>query len=173
MAKLITAFVPYSGNEFTRKTVDQLQATGLVAKVYLLTTGETHVDITGCKALNVDSLFSSQTFRLMTKQCRSPYLLLIIHDTLIEFGQFGIDRLLAIAEGTGSGLVYADYHDMKEGIRTPHPVIDYQLGSIRDDFNFGSVMLFNAEAFKRAVAKHAKAEYQYRRKTPTCEWSQG
>ncbi len=161
MAKPITAFVPYSSNEFTRKTVEQLQATGLVAKTYLLTTHKTSGDIVGCKTLKVDALFSSETFRLMVKKCQSSFMLLVIHDTLIEFGQFGIERLLAVAEQTGSGLVYSDYYDMKEGMRTPHPVIDYQLGSIRDDFNFGSVLLFNAEVLKRTVAKHAKAECKY------------
>lgn len=38
-----------------------------------------------------------------------------------------------------------------KGERTPHPVIDYQLGSVRDDFDFGSLLMFRTDYLKRAI----------------------
>ena len=83
---------------------------------------------------------------------------MVIHDTTIEFGQFALERLLSVAELTGSGLVYSDYYDVQGGQRVSHPMIEYQLGSIRDDFNFGSVLLFDSQALKAAAAAMPAAE---------------
>lgn len=50
-------------------------------------------------------------------------------------------------------MVYADrYEETKEGIY-PHPVIDYQPGSVRDDFDFGSLVMYRTEAFRQATAE--------------------
>jgi hypothetical protein len=56
-----------------------------------------------------------------------------------------------VAGDTGAGIVFSDYYDMKEGKRTPHPVIEYQFGSLRDDFNFGSLVLLDGEMVKKAL----------------------
>ena len=97
----------------------------------------------------------------MASAVRTPYCLFILHDTEISFGQFGIERFQRIAESTGSGLVYSDYYDMKEGKRTPHPVIEYQAGSLRDDFNFGSVVLMDAARMKKAAAVIGREKLQF------------
>jgi hypothetical protein len=161
MAKPITAFIPYSGNDFTRRTVEQLHSSGLVDKVHLLTTGGAQPDIEGCKMLMVESLVGSKPLRLIAEKTKSLYTLLVVYDTLIEFGQFALERFLSVAETTGSGLVYSDYYDIKDGKSTAHPVIDYQLGSIRDDFNFGSMLLFNSGTLKHVVQKQHKADSKY------------
>ncbi|MBM2841429.1 MAG: putative glycosyltransferase, partial [Bacteroidetes bacterium] len=122
MAKPITAFVPYCGSDFTRRIVDQLLASGLVGKIYLLATGDVKTDVDGARVLRVDSLFGSDTIRSIAKKSTTPYTLFITHDTAIEFGQFGVGRLVSVAEMSGSGLVFSDYFDIKDGKRTPHPV---------------------------------------------------
>ena len=161
MAKLITACIPYSGNAFTRTTAEQLQHSGLVEKVYLLTTVDGISPIDGCATLPVNSLLGSHTMHLIAGRVATPYTLLLIHDTLIEFSQFGLERFLAVAESTGAGLVYADYYDIKDGRRTPHPVIDYQLGSVRDDFDFGSVLFLDSASVRESVAGRKAADYMF------------
>jgi hypothetical protein len=121
MSNPITAFIPYSGQQFTKATIEQLQDSGFVEKIFLLTTGAEGLSINGCESLPID------------------------------FGQFAIERFLSVAETTVSGLVYSDYYDIKLGVRTAHPVIDYQEGSVRDDFSFGSVMLLNSVILKEAA----------------------
>lgn len=153
MERKITAFIPYSGNDFTRKTVSDLEKSGLVDKCYLIVTSDVASTIEGCEIIKVESLFSAQTISALKEKSNAGYTLFITQDNLIEFGQFGVERFLHVAEDTGAGLVYSDYYEVKEGQRTAHPVIDYQVGAIRDDFNFGYVYFFNTNALKQAVKK--------------------
>jgi len=60
--------------------------------------------------------------------------------------------MVALCNDTASGMVYADFFDRKEALLIPHPLTDYQEGSLRDDFNFGPLLLFRAEAWRDAVS---------------------
>ncbi|MCU7496123.1 MAG: glycosyltransferase family 2 protein [Ignavibacteria bacterium] len=153
MDRKITAFIPYSGNDYTRKTVSELVNSGLVDKCYLIATSEVGNNIEGCEIIKVESLFSSETISQLKEKSNADYTLFITQDNLIEFGQFGIERFLHVAEDTGAGLVYSDYYEVKEGKRSALPVIDYQVGSIRDDFNFGYVYFFSTKALKEVAGE--------------------
>lgn len=160
MAKPITAFIPYSGQSFTRATIDQLHVSGLVEKVFLLTSGAEGLRIAGCESLPIDAITSSRTMQQIAKRAKTHYTLFLLHDTAVEFGQNGLERLQQVAEMTVSGLVYSDFYDMRLGARSPHPVIEYQEGSIRDDFDFGSLLLFNSVIFREAADAIAESEYK-------------
>ncbi len=157
----ITAFLPYTGMAYTRQTVAELLASGYVERVVLLTTGDTAGPVEGCTLLTVDSLHSTRTMVLIGKELRTPYALFLLHDTQITFGQFGIERLWSVAAQTGAGLVFSDYYDMKGDVRTPHPVIEYQAGSLRDDFTFGSVVLLERNALRRALRNAGRHKFSY------------
>ncbi len=161
MSKPITAFVPFSGGEFTRRTVEQLKDLSQVGKIFLLESRESPRGLEGFESLMVDSLTGTDAVQLMIERCKTSHAMVILHDTPIEFGRFCIERLLAIAEETGSGLVYSDYLEMDEEKLTPHPLIDYQLGSVRDDFDFGSVVLFSLKALEYAARVRGKQEYRH------------
>ncbi len=161
MPKPITAFLPYSGQQFTKTTIEQLQQSGLVERVFLFVTGTDDVHVPGCDSIAVPSLTGSKAMSMMARKASTPYTMLILHDTEIDFGQFGVDRFAGTARSTDAGMVYSDYYDIKLGVRTPHPVIDYQLGSVRDDFNFGSVVLLDSARLKEAAAQLAGTEYLY------------
>jgi hypothetical protein len=161
MKKQITAFIPYSGQDFTRATVAQLQQIGLVAKISLLTTRETVPSIEGTTVLGVQSLLGSQTRALLAHRARTRYILFLLHDTAIDLGEHALERFVQVADMTGAGCVYADYVDLKEGARTPHPVIEYQSGSIRDDFNFGSLLLLRTETVQSAEREIRSPDVTY------------
>ena len=152
MPKPLTVFLPYSGQEHTRRTIDQLKQSPIVERICLLATGSVSALPEGCVRLAVDSLYGSRTMQAIARKSTTPYTLLVIHDTTIEFGPLALERLLTVAGLTGAGMVYSDYHDIQGGRRVSHPVIEYQLGSIRDDFNFGSVLLFDTKTLKAAAA---------------------
>lgn len=160
MSKAVTAIIPFSGNEFTRQTVEQLQRTGVVEKIYLLESGGANPKIEGAESISIDSLFASTTVGVINR-VTTPFTLWLLHDTPIELGQFGLGRMAQVAEATGSALVYSDYYDLKAGKRTAHPLVDYPFGAIRDDFNFGSFLLFNTAAAKDALDELAKGEYKF------------
>lgn len=160
MNRPITACVPYTGNAATRRTVDQLRQSGVVGRILLLA-GAGVEPLEGCDTLTIDATMSAATMRAMASAVKTPYCLCILHDTEISFGQFGIERFLGIAESTGAGFLYSDYYDVKEGSRTPHPVIEYQAGSLRDDFNFGSVVLMDSARMKKAAAATGREKFQF------------
>jgi GT2 family glycosyltransferase len=161
MPKPVTVFLPYGGQEHTRRTIDQLKQSPLVEKICLLSTPAAGEPPAGCERLAVESLYGSRAMRAIAAKAGTPYTLLVIHDTTIEFGQFCLERLLSVAQLTGSGMVYSDYHDIQDGKRVSHPVIEYQAGSLRDDFNFGSVLFFDTKALQAAASACRKENFRY------------
>lgn len=159
--KPLTAFLPYSGQEFSRATVSQLRQSGLVARIFLLTTDETVLPIQGATVLGIQTLLGSRTRGLLARRVRTPYILFLLHDTAIDLGQHALERFIQVAGMTGAGCVYSDYFDMKGETRTPHPVIEYQSGSVRDDFNFGSLVLLRTEAVQSAEREVRASEYSF------------
>ena len=85
---------------------------------------------------------------------KARYLLAVTAEKEIRINDGAIRRLLQIAEDTQAGLVYADYLIEKENELIPRPLIDYQPGSIRDDFNFGYALLFSTAAIKTILKKY-------------------
>ncbi|MDP4115470.1 MAG: glycosyltransferase family 2 protein [Bacteroidota bacterium] len=152
MSKQIVAFLPYGGNSFTKKTVDNLLDTGLVKKIFLLTQSDAP-KIDGAQIIKTETPFGSKTMQIIAEKAKDEFALLLTNDTLIEFGQFGLERLLNVAKNTEAGIVYSDYYEIKGTERTAHPVTDYQFGSVRDDFNFGPILLFGAGKLAKALKK--------------------
>ncbi|MFV0590864.1 MAG: glycosyltransferase family 2 protein [Draconibacterium sp.] len=79
------------------------------------------------------------------------YALILTKNTKFSFGQFAMERMIGVAEATGAIKVYSDYYEIKDGQLSAHPVIDYQEGSLRDDFNFGPLVLYRADTLKQAI----------------------
>ncbi|WP_414647304.1 glycosyltransferase family 2 protein, partial [Dysgonomonas sp. UBA7698] len=71
-----------------------------------------------------------------------------------------LDRMLQIAADSGAGMVYADHYQIANNEKKNSPVITYQKGSLRDDFNFGSVLIYKSDRLKKAVA-NMETEYKF------------
>ena len=67
-------------------------------------------------------------------------------DTLIP-AYNGIRRIEKIINSTGAKMVYSDYHIEHDGLEERCPLIDIQLGSLRDGFNFGPLIAFEKKTF--------------------------
>lgn len=99
------------------------------------------------------ALPSSSALKELAQLCSTDYLVLIDNSKSIQLGQFAIERLLQAAQASGAVMVYADHYRKKEGQILQWPLIDYQFGSLRDDFDFGPLLLLQTKAFKAAVAE--------------------
>ena len=158
--KKISCFIPYAGKEQVEKTVAGLQATGLVKEIYLVTTNKELEELPGCNRIWVEYPFSSMAMQLMAQNATGDYTLLYTKETTLEMGMFALERMIHISEDSNAGMVYADHYQIADGKQTNAPVIDYQFGSLRDDFNFGSVLLFDTEKLKEAAAR-MKSDYNF------------
>jgi hypothetical protein len=158
--KQINCFLACNNADETFKTVEQIRQSPLVQAIYLLVKNSTDTQIDGCQNIEIDSLQSAETIRKIADKSATAYSLIYTKDSTLELGQFALERFYRIAEDTQAGLVYSDYYEIKDGVRSNHPVIDYQEGSLRDDFNFGSVLFYNAANLKKAVAETTE-NYQF------------
>ncbi len=160
----INCFIPFQSNEQVQQTVAELKQSPLVHNIYLLCSplGNASLNeaLSGCKVIKVDNLTSSATMADIAQQSDADFSLIYTKYTSLRLGQYALERLCRIASDTAAGMVYSDYYQVVNGVSSPLPVNDYQLGSIRDDFNFGSVLLFNAELLKKTVA-NTSAQYLY------------
>jgi len=157
---VINCFLACNNVTETLKTIEQIKQSSLVQAIYLLVKKENNIQIDGCTTLEIDSLQSAETIRKIAEKSDAAYSLIYTKDSTLELGQFAIERFYRIAEDTQAGLVYSDYFEIKDGVRSNYPVIDYQEGSLRDDFNFGSVLFYNAANLKKAIAETTE-NYQF------------
>lgn len=158
--KQINCFIAFKDAAQTRETVENLLQSATVNKVYLLATEPTNETVPGCEMLFIDAMNSSATVRKIAEKSDTEYSLIYTKFTTLEPGQYALERFLKVASDTGAGLVYSDYYQIADGVRSNLPVIDYQQGSLRDDFNFGSVLFYNASCLKKAVEETTQ-EYKF------------
>jgi hypothetical protein len=157
---VVNCFLACNNTAETLKTIEQLKQSSLIQTIYLLVKSGSNIQLNDCHTIEIDSLQSSETIRKIAAKADTAYSLIYTKDTTIELGQFAVERFYHIASDTQAGLVYSDYYEIKDGVRSNHPVIDYQEGSLRDDFNFGSVLFYNSESLKKAVAE-TSVNYQF------------
>ena len=115
---------------------------------------------TGVTILSGVSLRSTQTLRSIAEAVSQKYILIYTKDLPLEMGLFALDRMIAVAEDTKADMLYADHYEVVDGQRKKHPVIDCQKGALRDDFDFGSVLVFRTASFRRAV-RSMEADYEW------------
>lgn len=115
---------------------------------------------TGVTILTGVSLRSTETLRSIAEAVSEKYMLIYTKDMPLEMGMFALDRILCIAEDTGTDMLYADHYKMVDGQRKKHPLIACQKGALRDDFDFGSVLVFKSSSFRRAV-RAMETDYEF------------
>ena len=106
---------------------------------------------TGVTILSGVSLRSTQTLRSIAEAASEKFILIYTKDLPLEMGLFALDRFIAVAEDTKADMLYADHLELIDGQRRKHPLIECQAGALRDDFDFGSVLVFRTSSFRRAV----------------------
>ena len=152
MRQAIDCFIPYVDAAQAKATIDGLRESALVNNIYLLATDAAATAVEGCTMVHIDALNSSDTMLKIAEAAKAPYTLLYTKYNNLVMGYFALDRFVRLAGDSKAGMMYADSYTVIEGKKSNAPVIDYQEGSLRDDFNFGSVLFFNTEVLKKAAA---------------------
>lgn len=152
MEKPITSFILFKDTKWLCKTAVSLRKSGVVERIVIVG-GEDPRGATCCpdtSFLQAAVITSTAAIKAMAELADSEFILIYTKAFPLQVGQFALQRMLQVCDNTDAGMVYSDYYENKDGQLTSHPVIDYQEGSLRDDFNFGSVMLFKTSAFREA-----------------------
>ena len=156
--KRIEAFILYSDPAKASLTISQLEASGVVSKCYALTVKSEQS--AACEVIKVDSFDSTAAIKAIAEKATADYTLLYRNGDALRLGYHALQRMLKIADDSGAVMCYADRYQERNGIQTKAPVIDYQQGSLRDEFEFGSLILIKTEALKQ-VASAMTGAYSY------------
>jgi len=149
--KKITCFIPYGSQEETLATVGELRKSELVSQIYVVCNGEQNCKVEGAEVLKSEPMTNGKTVKRMAELANTSYTLIYLRTGILKLGQLALERFTQIADDTQSGLVYSNYLAIKNGKVENQPVIDCQEGSLRDDFNFGSVLFYRTEIMKKAA----------------------
>lgn len=145
----INCFIPFQSVSQVKETVLSLKESELVNKIYLLKENDNQETIEGCDILDIDTLRSTATIKKIVSKADAEYTLIYTKSANLRLGMFALDRMLQIAEDSGAGMVYADHYQIANNEKKNSPVITYQKGSLRDDFNFGSVLIYKSDRLKK------------------------
>ena len=105
-------------------------------------------------------MFDSKKIKQQALQATGEYTLMQIKDTDVQWGYLAQERMRQVLEATGAAMAYSDRYVVKNGQREQAPTIDYQLGSLRDDFDFGALVVIRTSALKEAASR-MKTDYRF------------
>lgn len=109
-------------------------------------------------AIYVDGRGSTSDLCAAASGIGTEYVMLCLRHRKIDIQDGAVRRFVQVADMTGAAMLYSDC--MENG--QDHPLIDCQAGSLRDDFDFGPVLLFRTSSFLDALeAQKAEACYRY------------
>ena len=160
MDKEITCFIPSSDKESIGFTTSSLRSTGAVENIIVLGNEEIDYGNSGLSFIKSNGFTSTASVKKMSDIAKTDYILIYSKAFQLDLGTFALERMVQVCEDSGAGMVYSDYYERKLTNLSPHPVIDYQEGSFRDDFNFGSVILYKTSAFREAC-KRMDTEFKF------------
>ena len=164
MNKTITCFIPYGSENQINKTIRHLQECSTVDRIFLLPTSPVpNLSLPDkCYILPSSAPESVERYKQVALYANTPFTLICTQVQDLEFGYMALERMCDYLSAPQCSMVYADHYKTIKGERTPHPVIDYQPGSVRDDFDFGSLLMFRTDYLKRAINEiEAEKEYQH------------
>ena len=141
----IDCFIPFVNDSQVAATVKDLQS---------------QEEVAGITLLDAATFKSTASVRKIAQAATAPFTMIYTKTTDLSFGRFALERFLAIAEDSSAAMVYSDHFKEVGGERTFAPVIDCQQGALRDDFDFGSVLVYRTSALKEAVSR-MDVDYEY------------
>ena len=149
MREKIDCFLPAVDERVAKENASQLRNSKTIQNITFLET----------------SLQSSNALMKVAENAKADYVLLLTKPVNVSLGQGALDRMLRVASDSNAAMVYSDYiskktHDGKV-VLEKHPTIDYFLGSIRDDFDFGSLWLFKTSLLHTFAMQAGEHDYQY------------
>lgn len=166
---MITVCLINDRNKYLLNIVKDLTKHDLVKEVLLLEPAyrmpskgrrEKQNKIPNSKSVRITNPHSSKTLEKLSSRVQTDYLFFITQETKIEFVSRSLERFYNVADSTKSGLIYSDYYQIFDNRTENNPTIEYQLGSIRDDFNFGPILFIKIKALRKYV-KQNKQDYKY------------
>lgn len=153
MKNSVTIFFQQGSPKQLSKTIKHFNESSLVKEIIIISADEKFSSFEKARVIHSTYFKSSEAVKLIAQYSSTDYTLIIFDENSIRPGQFSLERLYQIAENTSASMVYSDFYEEDKDKLVPHPVIDYQQGSLRDDFDFGKLLFIKTELIKKIAAK--------------------
>ena len=151
MQNIVTVFIPHTNLKENEKTIKRFQVLPLVKEVIIISTDEKIKSFENARFIFSQNRNGSQTVKLMSDYSSTEFTVFLPEGKSIIPGQFFLERFFQVAKNTNASLLYSDYYEREKGKISQHPVIDYQEGSLRDDFDFGQLLFIKTDLLKKIV----------------------
>ena len=176
MREKIDLFLPCEDLMVAQEALTELHDNKTVQHINLLVSSDfaaQHQVPDGCTFVVIDRLESSNTITSIAENTDADYVIICTKTTPIKWGLYALERFLRTADDTGAVMIHSDHYSMVKDERLSqdgtsavgklekHPVIDYQEGSLRDDFDFGSLWLIKSQCLRDYAAQTDRVDYLY------------
>ena len=148
----ICAFIPYLNGSVFGDLIQKLSDSPLIEKMFIFSKLNLGLKNERVEEISIDHFKSTNSIKVITELAESEFVLLVTKPVEINLGPYSLERFLRVAQDTQAGILYSNYYEVKNDITQQHPTIDYQLGSIRDDFDFGPLLFINSTVLKNAAS---------------------
>lgn len=152
--KPITLITIYNNEPFFTQTMDVLLNSGVVEEVCIVTKKTLRYTKPEYRLFKAQSIFSQKVLSHILSEIRTPYFLLMPVAKAIEITVNELERMIDAMVSSRAGLVYSDFIVKENRGKFVHPLNDYQLGSVREDFNLGTILLFSTSSVQGALEKY-------------------
>jgi hypothetical protein len=152
--KPLTIITTYNCEPHFEKALLSLTTSEFIEEVLIVCPETIDIKIPKCRILTGGALQSQKVLSQIINEAKTRYLLFLTGARQITIEPGALEKLVVAARATKAGIVFSDFYDEGGQGRALHPLSGYQLGSVRDDFDFGSVMVFSTEAVRAALLKY-------------------
>jgi len=165
---MITVILPHGKRSDFEALFRQFVDSDRVDKIFLLYEGP-HISVPKkCEVVKARTVQIGSILHRLLKKIRSRYALVVTEASSIRLDAGCLERFLEVAESTRAGILYADFRESlpsREGAPSSphaplrlHRLIDYQFGSIRDDFDFGPLLFFSTHAAQASMDRYGPVQ---------------
>lgn len=147
----IDSFVPHISDEQTIVLQEAFGTCPHIAHIHHISTESAQAD---APFIPLERNMPTRILKAMAESCTSQYLLLYTHAGSLNIGYRAIERMLRTATESQADWTYSHRYVTKQGETQAMPTNEYQEGSVRDDFDFGPLLLIRTEALRQFLATH-------------------
>ena len=154
-------FIIYDNFQSANTTVAQLRDNNRVGNIFLITSNALLPQVNGCITLIVEKLDATEMLIEMAKAVKTERFFFYAKTTPLQLAYNTLDRFNDVAKYTSANMIYADHYAVENGNLVKAPCIEYQLGAVRNDFDFGSLLLFDTQALYDYIEWNANRRWKF------------
>ena len=156
----MTIVLPFCDSSHFYELINSLNNINFINKIIIISPLQVKIKIKKVFIIQISSPLSSDIYKLLSDNISSEYFFYFSNTDEYSVPEYSLQRFLETATDTNAGLVYSNYYELHDNLLHEHPVIDYQFGSLRDDFDFGKLLLFRTDSLLKCAAE-TNNKYSY------------